>query len=83
MKPTDRVVEIYTQPNCPSCTAAKALLRQRGYTIHVEVHVQVAPSLKEEMVKRSGRTTTPQIFIGKEHIGGCDDLYAADARGEL
>ena len=31
----------------------------------------------------SGRTTVPQIFIDAQHIGGCDDLYALDARGGL
>jgi len=25
----------------------------------------------------------PQIFIGDIHVGGCDDLYALDARGGL
>jgi glutaredoxin 3 len=25
----------------------------------------------------------PQIFIGEKHVGGCDDLYALDDRGEL
>ncbi|MCX3241682.1 hypothetical protein ORU00_22830, partial [Escherichia coli] len=38
---------------------------------------------REEMIKRSGRTTVPQIFIDAQHIGGCDDLYALDARGGL
>jgi glutaredoxin 3 len=25
----------------------------------------------------------PQIFIGEMHVGGCDDLYALDARQGL
>jgi glutaredoxin 3 len=25
----------------------------------------------------------PQIYIGATHVGGCDDLMALDARGEL
>jgi glutaredoxin 3 len=25
----------------------------------------------------------PQIFIGQTHVGGCDDLMALDARGDL
>jgi glutaredoxin 3 len=28
-------------------------------------------------------TTVPQIFIGEEHVGGCDDLYALDRGGKL
>jgi glutaredoxin 3 len=25
----------------------------------------------------------PQIYIGDTHVGGCDDLMALDAAGEL
>ena len=36
------------------------------------------------MVERSGGARTfPQIFIGETHVGGCDDLMALEARGEL
>ena len=36
------------------------------------------------MMERSGgRRTFPQIFIGETHVGGCDDLFALEERGEL
>jgi glutaredoxin 3 len=35
------------------------------------------------MVRRSGRTTVPQIWIDGRHVGGFDDLSALDATGEL
>jgi glutaredoxin 3 len=35
------------------------------------------------MMKRSGRRTVPQIFIGETHVGGSDDLHALDASGGL
>jgi glutaredoxin 3 len=35
------------------------------------------------MRERSGRTTYPQIFIDDRHIGGCDDMMALEAAGEL
>ena len=39
---------------------------------------------REESIRRSGgRTTVPQIFIGGQHIGGCDDLVALDRAGKL
>ena len=31
----------------------------------------------------SGRLTVPQIFIGDEHIGGCDDMMALERSGKL
>jgi glutaredoxin 3 len=40
--------------------------------------------LQEEcFAKSNGRKTVPQIFVNEMHIGGCDDLYAADANGKL
>jgi glutaredoxin 3 len=33
--------------------------------------------------RAKGRRTVPQIFINEEHIGGCDDIYALDAKGKL
>jgi glutaredoxin 3 len=33
--------------------------------------------------KSNGRTTFPQIFIGADHVGGCDDLFALDRAGKL
>ena len=36
------------------------------------------------MIDRTGGPkSVPQIFINDNHIGGCDDLYALDAKGEL
>ncbi|MEY4933189.1 MAG: glutaredoxin 3, partial [Pseudomonadota bacterium] len=39
---------------------------------------------RDEMLRLSGgRRTVPQIFIGDRHVGGFDDLYALDRKGEL
>jgi glutaredoxin 3 len=35
------------------------------------------------LARSGGRRSVPQIFIGEQHIGGCDDLYALDDSGEL
>jgi glutaredoxin 3 len=36
------------------------------------------------MYQRAGAGVTfPQIFIGKIHVGGCDELYALDREGKL
>jgi glutaredoxin 3 len=76
-------IEIYTSPFCPYCSAAMDLLRHKGANFS-EIDISAAPERRQEMIERaSGRTTVPQIFIGKTHVGGCDDLYALDAAGEL
>jgi len=76
-------VEIYTSPTCGFCHAAKRLLDQKGVNFS-EVNVNAQPQKKAEMVQRAnGRRTVPQIFIGRTHIGGCDELYALERAGKL
>jgi glutaredoxin 3 len=49
-----------------------------------EFEITREPGKRHEMLaKAGGRSTVPQIFIGERHVGGCDDLYALDSRGEL
>ncbi len=67
-------VEIYTKETCPYCHRAKALLSSKGVSFQ-ELPIDGNAAKREEMIKRSGRTTVPQI-IDAQHIGGCDDLYA-------
>ena len=75
-------VEIYTTLLCGYCYRAKKLLDQKGVA-YTEFDLLATPGKRDEMVKRAGRTSVPQIFIDGRHIGGCDDLYALDARGGL
>ena len=76
-------VEIYTQPLCGFCTAAMRLLASKGASIQ-EYDVSLAPGARAEMTKRAnGRRTTPQIFVGDVHVGGCDDLFALRDAGQL
>lgn len=76
-------VEIYTTLLCPYCYRAKKLLQQKGVSFR-EFDLLAEPARRQEMLSRAGgRTSVPQIFIDDRHIGGCDDLYALDARGGL
>ena len=75
-------IEIYTKATCPFCHRAKALLNSKGVTFQ-ELPIDGDAIKREEMIKRSGRTTVPQIFIDAQHIGGCDDLMALDQAGDL
>jgi glutaredoxin 3 len=76
-------VTIYTTPTCPYCMKAKRLLSAKGVAFE-EIDVTAAPGLRDEMAARAGgRRTVPQIFIGGAGLGGCDDLYALDRKGEL
>ncbi|MGE0630687.1 MAG: glutaredoxin 3 [Hyphomicrobiaceae bacterium] len=76
-------VTIYTTPICPYCMMAKRLLSQKGAQVE-EINVMGRSDLRAEMVEKAGgRSTVPQIWIGEQHVGGCDDLYALDANGRL
>ena len=76
-------VEIYTKAFCGYCTRAKRLLQSKGVDIE-EFDITMGGPRRAEMLQRApGRMTVPQIFIDGRHVGGCDDLYALDARGGL
>lgn len=75
-------VDIYTQPWCPYCERALALLDQKGVSYREIGAAQGTPG-RQEAMQRSGRSTVPQIFVGERHIGGCDDLVALDRAGRL
>ncbi|MBU9810257.1 glutaredoxin 3 [Rahnella sp. C60] len=75
-------IEIYTKATCPYCHRAKALLNSKGASFD-EIAIDGDADQREKMIARSGRSTVPQIFIDGQHVGGCDDLHALDARGGL
>ncbi|UVO53463.1 glutaredoxin 3 [Sphingomonas sp. SUN039] len=76
-------VEIYTKAFCPFCSRALSLLGGKGVA-YEEYDITMGGPKRAEMVERSGgRLTVPQIFVGGTHIGGSDDLAAAEQSGEL
>ena len=77
-----RRIKIYTTPICPYCVRAKALLKKKGANFD-EIDVLMDRRAREEMEKKSGRRSVPQIFIGEKHVGGSDDLQALERVGAL
>ncbi len=75
-------VVIYASEYCPYCRRARALLDGKG-AAYALLDVNRNPRLWEEIAKRTGRHTVPQIFIGDRHVGGCDDLFELERLGEL
>ena len=61
---------------------AHMLLKSKGVEYQT-INVGGDQALWQEMEEKSGRNTVPQIFIGEHHIGGYDDLAAANQSGEL
>lgn len=75
-------IKIYTTKICPYCVRAKDLLKRKGCQFS-EIDVSDDAARQKMMELSGGRRTVPQIFIGSVHVGGCDDLYALESRGEL
>jgi thioredoxin reductase (NADPH) len=73
---------MYTKSWCPYCDRAKSLLREKGQSWS-EIDIEQQPERRDEMIRRSSRSTVPQIFIGDRHVGGFDDLAELERRGEL
>ena len=78
-----QAVKMYTTAVCPYCIRAKQLLAARGVQQIEEIRIDDDVAQRMKMIEITGRRTVPQIFIGVNHVGGCDDLMALDGRGEL
>ncbi len=75
-------VVIYTTPICPYCVRAKMLFQRKGVT-YEEIDLSRNNELRLQIMQQTKQRTVPQIFINKQHIGGCDELYALDRQGAL
>ena len=76
-------VLMYCTAACPFCQAADRLLARKGVAGIERVRVDLEPARRDEMMKKSGQRTVPQIWIGGRHIGGSDELHDLEHSGEL
>lgn len=81
--PVQAKVVMFATEFCPFCVRAERLLASKGVTGLEKVRVDLDPARRDEMIEKTGRRTVPQIWIGAQHVGGCDDLYALDRAGKL
>ena len=76
-------VTIYTRDMCGFCVRAKKLLDGKGVD-YTEFNYSEDPTIRREMIaKANGANTFPQVFIGSEHVGGCNELFMLERRGQL
>ena len=74
---------MYATAVCPYCIQAERLLKAKGVSGVDKVRVDLDPGERDEMMRRTGRRTVPQIYIDDFHVGGYDDLVALDRAGRL
>ena len=76
-------VVIYTTTYCGYCHRAKMLMEEKRVAFE-EINLDEQPERYEEMLSRSeGRRTVPQIFVNGLGIGGCDEIYDLERKGQL
>jgi glutaredoxin 3 len=75
-------VTVYTTDRCSSCLRAKALLAKREIAFE-EINLSRDPDGRDELIRRTGMFTFPQIIVGGEPLGGFEALAAADREGRL
>ena len=75
-------IVMYSSRFCPFCVRAKALFTKKKLKID-EILVDQQPDVRRKMMVESGRRTVPQIWIGDQHIGGCDELLALERANKL
>ncbi len=75
-------VIVYTKDYCAFCRHAKALLSSKGVEFE-EINIENDESLQDEVRRKSGRFTVPQIFVDGLPLGGYQEIQVLDLRGEL
>ncbi|MBI5909192.1 MAG: glutaredoxin 3 [Betaproteobacteria bacterium] len=75
-------VLMYSTRICPYCRMAERLLAKKGVEPE-KVMVDDNPDRREEMARRTGRTSVPQIFVGSHHVGGYVELAELERDGKL
>jgi glutaredoxin 3 len=77
-----QAVRMYTTRFCPYCIRARQLLGSKGVQF-TDIAVDGNAVERARMEQLSGRHTVPQIWIGDTHVGGFDELWLLESRGEL
>jgi len=75
-------VTIYIRDHCSFCDRALKLLREKNINMQV-INANHDETARAQMIEKTGGRTFPQIIIGNKPIGGCDNLYALEATGQL
>ena len=79
----DPHIVIYGTRACCYCTAARALLDNKGLS-YEDISISDDANTYREMIRRcGGNRQVPQIFINNTLIGGFDELYMLEKSGEL
>ncbi|XP_047330750.1 uncharacterized protein LOC124934290 [Impatiens glandulifera] len=62
-------ISFFSRSNCRDCSAVRSFLMEKGLKF-VEINIDVYPIREKELVKRTGNSAVPQIFLNEKLLGG-------------
>jgi glutaredoxin-like protein len=68
------LVSLFSKVGCPYCLRAKKMLEEKG--LQYEEIILGRDATSRSLRAMSGNTTTPQVFIDGQLIGGSEELTA-------
>ena len=75
-------IVVYSTSGCGPWHNAKRLLKERGLNF-TEVDIEEIGWSRDDLFKKTGGRTVPQIVIDGENIGGYDQLLILDKEGKI
>ncbi|TMX04692.1 hypothetical protein EJD97_005774 [Solanum chilense] len=78
-------VVVFSKTYCGYCTRVKNLLSQLGATFKViELDRESdGDEVQAALLEWTKQRTVPNVFIGGEHVGGCDSVLEKHQQGKL
>ena len=79
-KNAENPIMLYSKTYCPFCREVKILFNDLGVEAKVVEldELEDGPAVQEALQEVSGMRTVPQVFVGGELVGGCDDTYVQE-----
>jgi glutaredoxin 3 len=77
-----RPVTVYSEEICTLCHSVENLLNVREIP-YEKVMVEEGTDAYDQLVKRTGMKSLPQVFVGSLLLGGYQETLAADQAGML
>jgi glutaredoxin 3 len=80
-------VLVFSKSTCPFCARVHSALDSLNLKPPAEIvlldHQTDGSQIQRLLHKLTDQRTVPNVFVGGQHVGGCDDTMAALANGSL
>ncbi|CAL0314777.1 unnamed protein product [Lupinus luteus] len=82
---SSNLVVVFSKTYCPYCVQVKKLFTQLNVTYKaIELDSESdGKEIQAALAEWTGQRTVPNVFIGGNHIGGCDSITGLHGQGKL